>query len=494
MEGATKEKDMKKLQSLISFELPNIIKNQYVKGISDNSQHVIENGLFIAVKGTTFNGEDYIQDAIAHGAKFIVCEKNKNYAQMIDNIGFIFVKNVRQELALIASKFFDSKFCNIVAVTGTNGKSSTVDIARQIWIHSQISSASIGTLGVITNDINKEAISSQSLTSPGAIELHKILQKLSSDGVKNVAMEASSHGIEQNRIYGIKFSICAFTNFTQDHLDYHKSMEAYWKAKEKLFSELSTDDAAFVINADDEYAKNIQQIATQRRIKCITYGRKSADIQLISIAPEPTRQVVKCLFFGRDFAFYLPINGEFQVYNALCAAAICYFSGVQIEQIIAALQQLKPINGRLELVTQFNCASIYIDYAHTPDALKNAISSLRKHTSNRIITLFGCGGDRDQSKRISMGKIAEQYSDITIITNDNPRNENPSNIRKMILEGCQNAIEIADRHDAISYAIKMLRHGDSLLIAGKGHEAYQLIGSEIKYFNDKDIILECITQ
>ena len=532
---------MKKLSDILWFDIPNKFKELLVSNICDDSRKVTEGCMFVAISGSIHDGNKYISDAIASGAKYIVLDdKNAKPGMVVENNGtiFIYVENARIALAKIASAFFQSKFRNIISVTGTSGKSSTVDIVRQIWMHDGRKAASIGTLGVIIN--NETAKLSENLTSPGAIELRKIFNNLNKNCVTDIAMEASSHGIDQHRLDCIDFSVCAFTNMSQDHLDYHGTMENYWNAKEKLFSELASDKTIFVANADSEYFNKINEIAKKRNIKCVSYGYKSSDIKIISVEARTNHQDVKISFFENEFSFSLPLYGEFQVYNSMCAAAICYFTGVKIDNIINALTKLNTINGRLEHVVDFNSAKIYIDYSHKPDALKNAILSLRKYNPKRIITVFGCGGDRDQQKRKLMGEVASKFSDIVIVTDDNPRSEDPAQIRKMILEGCANirvlskssifedflgdaarktavysdvhedlstgsttkipkrrlfrknfcVFEIGDRKEAIEYAIDSLSEGDALLVAGKGHETYQQNKEKLIHFSDKEIILE----
>lgn len=490
---------MKKISDILWLDIPNKFKELTVSDICDDSRKATEGCMFIALSGSLEDGNKYINNAIASGAKFIILhDKNiKSETIMEDKNSksiFIYVENPRIALAKIVPVFFQSKFENIIAVTGTNGKSSTVDIVRQIWIHEGRNAASIGTLGVISNKKSEKL--QGNLTSPGTIELHKIFHKLSNDGISDVAIEASSHGIEQHRLDFIPFKVCAFTNISQDHLDYHKTMENYCGAKEKLFSELALQETIFIINADDEYSNTIIDIAKKRNVKYVTYGYKSDDIKIISIATRKNDQKVKISFFENEFSFSLPLYGKFQVYNSLCAAGICYSTGIKIDSFIKALEKIKPISGRLEHVADFRSAKIYIDYAHTPDALKNAILSLRDHKPRRIITVFGCGGDRDQQKRKLMGEVSANFSDIVIVTDDNPRNEDPVQIRKMILEGCSlrdnnktSIFEIGDRKTAIEYGIDSLSEEDVLLIAGKGHENYQQHGTNLIHFSDKEIIL-----
>ncbi|MBO6056185.1 MAG: UDP-N-acetylmuramoyl-L-alanyl-D-glutamate--2,6-diaminopimelate ligase [Alphaproteobacteria bacterium] len=473
---------MKKLADF--FPVDDDLKNLSVTDVVDDSRKATPGSMFFAINGNASDGNIFIQDAIKNGAKFIVSRDENFSVEKRGDVVFFFVTNPRKELARVCSIFWPANFDHVVAVTGTNGKSSTVDIVRQIWIHSDINAASVGTLGIITKDSEIKG----SLTSPGAIALHHIFEDFKKKNIKNVAMEASSHGLDQHRIDSINFSVCAFTNFTQDHLDYHKTFENYWLAKERLFSELGGD--FFVINSDDIMSEKIEKIAREKNINCISYGKKSDQIKLISVREIDQYQKVKISFFEREIEFDLSLAGDFQVYNSLCAMGICYATGISIDSICESLKKLKPINGRLELVGQCNDASIYIDYAHTPDALKNAILSLRKHTKNRLLVVFGCGGNRDKDKRHLMGKIAKEFADIAVITDDNPRNEDPKSIRKMILDSCPDAKEIADRKEAVKFAINQLRSGDILLVAGKGHEDYQILAGGKIHFSDKEIILD----
>ncbi|GHT97090.1 hypothetical protein FACS1894126_0350 [Alphaproteobacteria bacterium] len=564
---------MKKISEIISFKLQDKIKNLEVSDICDDSRKASEGCLFIAVDGSLDNGQRYIDDAISRGAKYIVLNGEENHAVQSDSgITYIYVNDSRIERSYIASRFFPNNFSHVprplhnelffararknadtcvvaqnrsvldvhedpssgsddancgkeplcsgfvVAVTGTNGKSSTVDIVRQIWTKWGRRSASIGTLGVQATNVTldpftyPDAAASQahlahlsagskagnaraaSTTTPGPIQLHKIFHDLSSFGFRNIAIEASSHGICQHRLDDIDFSVCAFTNLTQDHLDYHKTMEDYWKAKERLFSEVAGKNTIFVVNSDEgEYSKKIFEIAAARNIKCISYGYEADDMKIISIVPEETHTSMTVSFWGREVTIALPIYGTFQAYNSLCAAAICHATGVSIDNIIGALEDIEPISGRMELVRKYKSAKLYIDYAHTPNALKNAIQSVKSHTLNRVITVFGCGGDRDREKRKLMGEIAGQFSDFVFVTDDNPRSEDPATIRKMIMEGFSGNDKVTEvltgRKDAIEAAMEYASEGDSILVAGKGHENYQQLANEVVYFSDRDVIL-----
>ncbi|MDR2106983.1 MAG: UDP-N-acetylmuramoyl-L-alanyl-D-glutamate--2,6-diaminopimelate ligase [Holosporaceae bacterium] len=480
---------MKKLKELLSFELSAPECEEIAAVLCDNSEKAVPGCMFITLASDGKARELHIREAISRGAKYILqpSENGKNYSETRNGVLFISVKDVRRESARVASVFFERKPEKIAAVTGTNGKTSTVEIARQIWTGLGINAAGIGTLGVITGT-GREKLPGN-MTSPDCLELNGILSRLSENGITHVAMEASSQGIDQHRIDGLSFDVCAFTNFSQDHSDYHRTSENYWNAKERLFSEAAPGGSVFVVNSDDERSQRICRIAADRKIRCVSYGLRSDDIKILEINSENSRRRVKVFFMGREFSFLLPLPGDFQIYNSLCAAAVCYFAGSNAGEIFSRLEELRPIEGRMELITRFNSADIYVDYAHTPAALEAALMSLRARTKNRIITVFGCGGNRDRQKRPLMGKIADMFSDVTIVTDDNPRNENPAQIRKMITEGCPNAAEIGDRKTAIEFAMKMLSDGDALLIAGKGHETFQLTEDGAADFSDGQVVL-----
>lgn len=479
---------MKKLSELFC---PYIFDKKYesieIRDVSDDSRNVKPGSMFIAVPGNTNNGEIYLLEAIKKGAKVVLVQgkKNESLVNQYNDTVFLFVPDIRKEMASIANKFFENSFDNIAVVTGTNGKSSTVDMFRQIANNLGISTASIGTLGVIAKDYSKK--STKHLTSPGSIELNKILHNLTGK-VRNIAMEASSHGIEQKRIASLNFTVCGFTNFSEEHLDYHKTMENYWQAKSLLFSDLASESAKFVVNADCDKSQDIEKIASSRNIKCLSYGRKGRDFRILGIDTVGTHQHVVFEHNGCKHAYDLPLMGEFQVYNSLCALGMCYCCGMNVEDIIGVMKKMQPISGRLELVASKNGSNIFIDYAHTPAALQSAILALKK--SGPVTVVFGCGGDRDKQKRKVMGQLAEKYADEVIVTDDNPRTENPEEIRKSIMEGCPHAAEISDRKEAICYALDKLRSGYSLLIAGKGHEDYQIVGDKTVHFSDKEVILE----
>jgi UDP-N-acetylmuramoyl-L-alanyl-D-glutamate--2,6-diaminopimelate ligase len=515
---------MKKLREIIDLNhqfLPfpdEDFSELVVADICEDSRQATPGCLFAALPGSLADGRTFVADAISRGAKYIL-QESENGADGVEfdadaGIYFFHAKHVRREWARVASKFFPSSFERVVAVTGTNGKSSIVDFVRQILTFVGLNAASIGTLGVISSSGVSQKIP-ENLTSPGPLALHKILHKLSGEGVRHIALEASSHGLVQDRMSAIRFDVCAFTNLSHDHLDYHETIASYWTAKRRLFTELADPDTIFVINADDAHSDDLRNIAQQKGNKVVDYGKTADDFKIVAISVSNNNQLATISMDGIDRTCVLPLFGEFQVHNAAGAAAICHSLGLPIDGIAEALAKLHFVPGRLELVTTFvpkttgmidgsdGAASsvpamIFTDYAHTPDALRNAIVSLRRHTKNKIITVFGCGGDRDQQKRAPMGAIAEKFSDMVIVTDDNPRHENPDKIRSMILAGCDRigagSIEIADRKCAIAYAIDKLSWGDTLLVAGKGHESYQQIGDEFHYVSDKEVILDWITK
>lgn len=470
-----------KLSSLIECDRDNV-----VEGIYTNSSQVVPGGMFVALRGERVNGEDFINDAISNGAKFIV--KLGPVRTIYDVNGVIFIENPepRKLLAVMCTKFYKNSLEHIAIVTGTNGKTSTVDFLRQLWRSAGYKSAGLGTLGV-RSDLNVKF--SSSLTSPEQITLNRLLADLSHHGCQNVALEASSHGIDQYRMFGIKLDVIAFTNFSQDHLDYHKTMEEYWNAKCKLFKEYPSENTKYVINADSDRFDELSKLC---RCVPITYGLSAGDFRFEDISPRQNGYDARLMCFGEAHDVQINIASEFQLYNILCAAAMAYATGLSINDIVCGIPKLIGVKGRMQLVGRYNGAGIYVDYAHTPDALRTALQDIKHRTSGRTMLIFGCGGDRDRSKRRLMGKVATEYADVVIVTDDNPRTETPDMIRKSIIEGCPNATEIADRRKAINYAVGMLKESDSLLIAGKGHEDYQIIGNRTEHFDDAEEVEKII--
>lgn len=470
-----------KLSSLIECDCDNV-----VEGIYTNSGQVVSGGMFVALRGERVNGEDFINDAISNGAKFIV--KLGPVRALYDVNGVVFIEDPEpwKLLAIMCTRFYKNSLEHIAIVTGTNGKTSTVDFLRQLWRSAGYKSAGLGTLGV-KSDLNVKF--SSSLTSPDQITLNRLLADLSCHGCQNVALEASSHGIDQYRMFGIKLNVVAFTNFSQDHLDYHKTMEEYWNAKCKLFKEYPSENTKYVINADSDRFEELHKLC---RRTPITYGLSSGDFRFEDIGLRQNGYDARLMCFGEGHDVRINIASDFQLYNILCASAMAYATGLSINDIVSGIPKLIGVKGRMQLVGRYNGAGIYVDYAHTPDALRTALQDVKHRASGRTTVVFGCGGDRDQSKRRLMGEVAAEYADVVIVTDDNPRTEDPSKIRKSIIEGCPNATEIADRRKAISCGIHMLKESDSLLIAGKGHENYQIIGSRTEHFDDAEEVRKII--
>jgi UDP-N-acetylmuramoyl-L-alanyl-D-glutamate--2,6-diaminopimelate ligase len=324
------------------------------------------------------------------------------------------------------------------------------------------------------------------------MSLHKTLQTLKGANIDHVALEASSHGLDQRRLDGLRFDVVGFTNLSRDHLDYHQTMEAYHDAKLRLFKELLVDKGTCVINMDDEEATPFMFAGLEREATVVTVGENGAYFEVNSIEPEGYGQRVKGRLVGEDAEFYLPLAGEFQVTNALVAFAMAVATGVDKDDALESLSKLQGAKGRLELVAEHNDAAIFVDYAHTPDALKTALQALRPFAKGRLISVFGCGGDRDKGKRGPMGKAAVENSDVAILTDDNPRTEDPSAIRADVVAEVPNVTEIAGREAAIKHAVGMLQSGDVLLVAGKGHEDYQIIGGTKHHFSDHEVVLKAV--
>ncbi len=456
-----------------------------IKSLTSDSRDVIKNGLFAALRGGERNGADYIDSALEKGAAAILCHPSNQGND--GKITWMTSKNTRHSYAKLAAKFYDPQPDNIAAITGTNGKTSIASFTAQIWSFLGKKSATIGTLGVQAEGYEEYT----GLTTPDAAVLQKSLRGLKKRGVEYVALEASSHGLDQSRLDGVHISAAAFCNLTQDHFDYHGNFANYFKAKEHLFSHLLPEGGTAILNHDCEYFEKIEKTCSERGHKIITVGVKKSDIWLKEQKPTLQGQDIKLrICWGQDYKDYalsLSLVGDFQAMNLLMAVGIV--RGINpaqnIDEIIEALEQVRPVKGRMERAANLNNgAGIYIDYAHTPDALKVALEALRKHTRAKLHVLFGCGGDRDMSKRILMGQMAETYADVIYVTDDNPRSEDPAIIRAMVVEGCKAAKNIENRRDAIVQAVRNLNKGDLLLVAGKGHEQGQLVGKVNFEFDD----------
>lgn len=456
-----------------------------VTGFAIDHRKVAPGNIFGAFEGSVVNGEDFIPAAIAAGAIAIVARPSAR----VEGAIHIADDDPRRAFALIAARFFAPFPETIVAVTGTNGKTSTVEMTRQLWRMAGKSAASIGTLGVTTPD--ERVVTG--LTTPDIVTFLSNMAGLKREGVTHVAYEASSHGLHQYRAEGPRVAAGAFTNLSRDHLDYHGDMAAYFTAKLRLFSEVITDGGAAVIWADDgDHSCRVIDLARERGLRLFCVGESGHELKLIDRAPSQLGQGLILRANGRDYKTSLPLIGAYQCANALVAAGLVIATGGDPEATISNLARIQPVRGRLEraCITRSG-APVYVDYAHTPDALEAALAALRPHASGRLILVFGAGGDRDTGKRKEMGQVAERSADIVIVTDDNPRSEDPATIRAMIVEGVPGATNVEGRRPAIAAAIGMAGADDIVLIAGKGHEQGQIVGTQVLPFDDVTVAREC---
>ncbi len=457
---------------------------QTVTGFAIDHRKIAAGTIFGAFKGAKFNGEDYIDEAIAAGAIAIVAAPGAK----VDGALHIPDANPRRAFAALAALFFTPFPTHIAAVTGTNGKTSTVELTRQLWRMAGHNAASIGTLGVTTSG---EQVST-GLTTPDIVTFLANMSGLAREGVSHVAFEASSHGLSQYRSEGVPVQVGAFTNLSRDHLDYHGDMDTYFNAKMRLFDAVVVDGGTAVIWADDAWSDKAVVHAKARDLSLITIGERGTGIRIVSRTPTQLGQTLELIVQGEAIKVKLPLIGAYQASNALMAAGIVLASGGKVDDVMGHLARLQPVRGRLEraAITRSG-APVYVDYAHTPDGLLAATAAMRPHTAGRLITVFGAGGDRDTGKRPEMGKVAVETSDITIVTDDNPRSEDPASIRAAIMAGAPGATEIGDRRSAIAHAIGLAGAGDIILIAGKGHEQGQIVGDRILPFDDVQVAREC---
>jgi UDP-N-acetylmuramoyl-L-alanyl-D-glutamate--2,6-diaminopimelate ligase len=456
-----------------------------VAGITSDSRAVKPGFLFAAVPGTKADGLTFVPQALAAGAVAVMAERP---ASLPDGVAFVHVRNVREALALAAAKFFPRQPATIAAITGTSGKTSVAAFTRQIWSGLGEPAASIGTIGVVAPD----GAVYGSLTTPDPIELHQTLDRLGATGVTHLAIEASSHGLHQHRLDGLRVKVGAFTNITRDHLDYHQTLDAYLRAKLLLYERLVQPNGAAVIDVDHEHSDAMVTAARARGLEIFTVGRNGTSITLLETRIDGFAQIMRVANAGREYEVRLPLVGAFQVENALVAAGIALATGEDPRAVFDALTGLEGAKGRLELVGEQRGAPVFVDYAHKPDALAKALEALRPYTKRRLVVVLGAGGDRDQGKRPIMGAIAIEKADRVIVTDDNPRSEDPASIRAAILAAAPGALEIGDRRGAIGQAVTDLEPGDVLLIAGKGHETGQIVGNKVLPFSDQETAREAI--
>ncbi len=455
-----------------------------VTGFAIDHRKVAPGTVFGAFRGTRFNGEDFIAEAVRSGAVAVVARPEAN----VDGAVHVAAEEPRRAFAQLAAQFFAPFPRTTVAVTGTNGKTSNVELVRQLWRMAGHPSASIGTLGVTTAD---EQVTT-GLTTPDIVTFLSNMAGLAKMGITHAAFEASSHGLAQYRTEGLPVQAAAFTNFSRDHLDYHETMEAYFEAKMRLFSEVVEPDGTAVVWMDDPASAEVFRRCQERGLKTITVGTKGEDLRLVARETTELGQKLTIEAGGRSHSVILGLIGAYQAANALTAAGLAIATGGEIEATLRNLSRVQPVRGRLEraVITRAG-APVYVDYAHTPDAIEAAIAALRPHTSRRLIAVFGAGGDRDVGKRAEMGAVAARLADAVIVTDDNPRSEDPVAIRRDILAGAPGAREVGGRREAIAAAIAEAGEGDIILLAGKGHEQGQVVGDLVLPFDDVTVAREC---
>ncbi|PBB90523.1 UDP-N-acetylmuramoyl-L-alanyl-D-glutamate--2,6-diaminopimelate ligase [Mesorhizobium sp. WSM3864] len=460
-----------------------------VTGLSSDSRQVRPGVVFFALAGSKADGSTYAADAAGRGAAAIVAAKGNTISGL--SIPVLAVDDPRLALALSAARFFGKQPRTMVAVTGTSGKTSVAAFTRQIWEQAGFAAASIGTTGVVAPGRNEYG----SLTTPDPVALHQLLKDLAEAGVTHASMEASSHGLDQRRLDGVKLAAGGFTNLGRDHMDYHPTVEDYHRAKLRLFDALLPKGAPAVIFADDPWSQPTVHAARAAGLNVLTVGRHGEFLTLKRVEHERRRQRAEVEADGVLHEIDLPLAGDFQIANALVSAGLAISTGTSVDKALAALEKLKGAPGRLDLVgTTAAGAPVYVDYAHKPDALENVLTSVRPFTTGRVVVVFGCGGDRDRGKRPIMGEIATRLADVVIVTDDNPRTEIPETIRAAILAAAPGAIEIGDRRKAIHEAVAMLHAGDTLIVAGKGHEEGQTIGTETFHFSDHEEVREALQE
>jgi UDP-N-acetylmuramoyl-L-alanyl-D-glutamate--2,6-diaminopimelate ligase len=451
-----------------------------IRGVTADSRAVKPGDLFVAIAGARDDGLRFAADAAKAGAAAIVAERSEGSV----GIPVVVVPNARRALSLAAAKLHPRQPATITAVTGTSGKTSVAAFTRQIWEAAGYAAASIGTIGVVS----PKGETYGSLTTPDPVALHRMLDQLAGEGVTHLAMEASSHGLDQHRLDGVRVAAGAFTNLSRDHLDYHPDLDSYLRAKLRLFEDLIVPGGGAVISADHAEAGRVIAAASKRGLRVFTVGRDGDDIRIEKSRIDGYAQKLTLQFDRRRYELHLPLVGEFQIENALVAAGLAIVTGTPPDAVFAALEDLEGAKGRLEFAGQTRGAPVFIDYAHKPDALAKTLEALRPYVKRRLVVVFGCGGNRDQGKRPIMGAIAAENAERVIVTDDNPRNENPAAIRAEILKAAPGAVEIADRGEAIRRAIAELEGGDVLVIAGKGHESGQIVGEKVLPFSDHEAV------
>jgi len=449
-----------------------------IKGLTADSRAVRDGFLFAALPGAAADGADFIPQAERSGAAAILARPGVKTA-----LPLIADDEPRRRLAVMAARFYPRQPAFIAGVTGTNGKTSTAVFARSLWEMLGENAGFIGTLGARSGVFERKLVH----TTPDPVTLHETIDAMAGTGVTHLCMEVSSHALSQHRADAVRFNAAAFTNITQDHLDYHADFADYFSAKLRLFLDLASNDAAAVVNLDGEGGDEVAQAAMKRGLRVLTTGAQGETLRLASVGPRPSGLEIVVVAADKRYALMLPLIGAFQAEHALLAAAIVIASERSASDVLPLLEQLPGVPGRMQHAVDVNGAGVYVDYAHTPDAIATALSAIRPHAAGRVIVIIGAGGDRDRTKRPLMGRAAAGGADHVIVTDDNPRTENPAAIRREVMAGCPDAEEIGDRAAAVFKGIAMLGKGDVLLIAGKGHEAGQIVGKETLPFDDVDV-------
>ncbi|SHK08735.1 UDP-N-acetylmuramoylalanyl-D-glutamate--2,6-diaminopimelate ligase [Roseomonas rosea] len=465
---------------------PGIEDRPDVTALTADSRQVVPGALFAALPGARTDGRTHIEEAVRRGAAAVLAPEGTEWPPGVPPRPLLTARDPRRALALMAARFHGVQPGTVVAVTGTNGKTSTADFLRQIWADGGSRAASMGTLGLVADGFPQ----GPSLTTPDPVSLHATLAAIARGGVTHAAMEASSHGLEQRRLDGVALAGAGFSNLTRDHLDYHGTIEAYRAAKLRLFDTLLEPGRPAVVNADMEGATlaALRAIAASRKLRLLTVGEAGSDLRLLRHAPKADGQEIEISLFGRREAVHLPLVGRYQADNVMVAAALAVATGMPADRVLRALPHLAGVRGRMELAARLpNGAAVYVDYAHTPDALERLLLALRPHAA-RLHVVFGAGGDRDPGKRPLMGFAAARHADRVVVTDDNPRSEDPAAIRAAVLAACPGAVDIGGREAAIAEAMAALGPGEVLAVAGKGHESGQTIAGVIHPFDDVEVV------
>lgn len=476
-----------RLSDLLRRDVPT---DPLITGVTADSRKVAPGSLFVALPGSAADGRAFIPQALSQGAAAVLApsDTDAGLAPLLVTSG-----DVRRAYAIAARSFYGAQPKTCVAVTGTNGKTSVAAFCRQIWAAMGLTSASMGTLGVLKQSGNvNQALTGPGLTSPDAADAARMLAQLAEEGVTHLALEASSHGIDQRRIDGVTLRAAAFTNLTQDHLDYHGTMDEYRAAKLRLFETLLPRGRTAVLNADSDAYSSFAAASIMSGLGVMGVGERGRDLTLVARRAVPEGQRLTIDVRGETHEVLLPLAGAFQASNALVAAGLCIAAGEDAARVLAAMEQIEGAQGRLQRIGGAAKGEVYVDYAHTPDGLETVLKALRPHATGRLIVVFGAGGDRDRAKRPLMGQVAGRLADVAIVTDDNPRSEDPASIRKAVREGCPGALEIGDRRAAIRHAIGDMRDGDVVVIAGKGHEQGQIVGGVTHPFDDASEAAEAL--